>query len=141
MMRALGVKPNDPEARETLLQLTRYGVIGAAITILGQAIYYLLAESRTTSPLVAIAIAWIVGVIVGYFAHGWISFRGHGARDDHGRIGVRFVAVNIFGYVINSFWVWLLVERLDGATWWPIIPNVVLTPLMTFVLHRRWTYG
>jgi putative flippase GtrA len=140
-MRALGVKPDDPEGRETLLQLTRYGVIGAAITILGQAIYYLLAESRTTSPLVAIAIAWIVGVIVGYFAHGWISFRGHGARDDHGRIGVRFVAVNIFGYVINSFWVWLLVERLDGATWWPIVPNVVLTPLMTFVLHRRWTYG
>jgi len=131
----------DPEARETLLQLIRYAVIGAGITIGGQAIYYVLAETRTTSPLVAIAIAWIVGVIVGYFAHGWISFRGHGPRDDHSRIGARFVAVNLFGYALNSFWVWLLVERLDGPTWWPIVPNVVLTPLMTFVLHRRWTYG
>lgn len=131
----------DPEARETLLQLSRYGVIGAAITILGQLIYYVLAETRTTSPLVAIAIAWIVGVIVGYFAHGWISFRGHGERSDHGRIGARFVAVNVFGYVLNSFWVWLLVERFDGPNWWPIIPNIVLTPLLTFVLHRRWTYG
>jgi putative flippase GtrA len=90
---------------------------------------------------VAIAIAWITGVIVGYFAHGWVSFRGHGERDDHARIGTRFVAVNLFGYLINSFWVWLLVERLSGPTWWPVVPNIVLTPLMTFALHRRWTYA
>ena len=131
----------DPEAREAFAQLIRYGIIGVLITIGGQAIYYGLAESRLTSPLVAIAIAWIVGVIVGYFAHGWISFRGHGERNDHARIGTRFVAVNVFGYLLNSFWVWLLVERLAGPTWWPIVPNIALTPLMTFALHRRWTYG
>lgn len=132
---------DDSEAREAFAQLIRYGVIGALITIGGQAIYYGLAESRLTSPLVAIAIAWIVGVAVGYFAHGWVSFRGHGERDDHARIGTRFVAVNVFGYVVNSFWVWLLVERLDGPNWWPIVPNIVLTPLLTFALHRRWTYA
>ena len=131
----------NPEAQATLFQVARYGIIGALITAGGQAIYYALAETRTTSPLVAIAIAWIVGVIVGYFAHGWISFAGHGARDDHGRMGVRFVAVNLIGYAINSFWVWLLVERLGGPTWWPIVPNIALTPLMTFWLHRRWTFG
>ena len=130
----------DPEQRAALLQLIRYAVIGAAITAGGQAIYYGLAETRTTSPLVAIAIAWIVGVIVGYFAHGWISFAGHGTRDDHGAMGLRFVTVNLVGYAINSFWVWLLVERLGGPTWWPIIPNIALTPLMTFWLHRRWTF-
>jgi len=130
----------DPEARAAFAQLVRYGVIGAAITALGQLVYYVLAETRTTSPLAAIAIAWVVGIIVGYFAHGWISFRGHGERDDHGRMGFRFVAVNLIGYASNSFWVWLLVERLDGPTWWPIVPNVVLTPLMTFLLHRRWTF-
>lgn len=131
----------DPDQRAALFQLIRYAVIGAAITAGGQAIYYVLAESRTTSPLVAIAIAWIVGVIVGYFAHGWISFAGHGQRDDHGRMGLRFVAVNLIGYALNSFWVWLLVDRLGGATWWPIIPNIALTPLMTFWLHRRWTFS
>jgi len=131
----------DPQARVAFAQLVRYGLIGAAITALGQAVYYVLAETRTTSPLAAIAIAWIVGVIVGYFAHGWISFRGHGERDDHGRMGIRFVAVNLIGYAINSFWVWLLVERLGGPTWWPILPNIALTPLMTFWLHRRWTFG
>ncbi len=131
----------DPDQRAALFQLVRYAVIGAAITAGGQAIYYVLAESRTTSPLVAIAIAWIFGVSVGYFAHGWISFAGHGQRDDHGRMGLRFVAVNLIGYALNSFWVWLLVDRLGGATWWPIIPNIALTPLMTFWLHRRWTFS
>ena len=131
----------DPDQRAALFQLVRYAVIGAAITAGGQAIYYALAESRTTSPLVAIAIAWIFGVSVGYFAHGWISFAGHGQRDDHGRMGLRFVAVNLIGYALNSFWVWLLVDRLAGATWWPIIPNIALTPLMTFWLHRRWTFS
>lgn len=131
----------DPDQRAALFQLIRYAVIGAAITAGGQAIYYALAESRTTSPLVAIAIAWIFGVSVGYFAHGWISFAGHGQRDDHGRMGLRFVAVNLIGYALNSFWVWLLVDRLGGATWWPIIPNIALTPLMTFWLHRRWTFS
>ncbi len=131
----------DPEQRAALLQLIRYALIGAAITAGGQAIYYALAETRTTSPLVAIAIAWIVGVIVGYFAHGWISFAGHGTRDDHGAMGLRFVAVNVIGYALNSFWVWLLVDRLGGATWWPIIPNIALTPLMAFWLHRRWTFS
>lgn len=131
----------DPEARAAFFQLARYGIIGALITAGGQAIYYGLAETRTTSPLVAIAIAWIVGVIVGYFAHGWISFAGHGTRDDHGRMGARFVAVNLIGYALNSWWVWLLVERLGGPTWWPIAPNIILTPMMTFWLHRRWTFG
>ncbi|MEO7654926.1 MAG: GtrA family protein [Sphingomicrobium sp.] len=130
----------DPEARAALRQLIRYGIIGAAITAGGQAIYYVLAETRTTSPLMAIAIAWIAGVIVGYFAHGWISFAGHGERDDHGAMSTRFVAVNVFGYLVNSFWVWLLVEYSGGATWWPILPNIALTPILTFWLHRRWTF-
>lgn len=132
---------SDAEAREALHQLIRYGIIGALITLGGQAIYYGLAESRLTSPLTAIAIAFIIGLIVGYFAHGWVSFRGHGERDDHARIGVRFVAVNVFAYLLNSFWVWLLVERLGGPNWWPILPNVFLVPLVTFALHRRWTYA
>ena len=132
---------SDPVARETFAQLIRYGIIGALITIGGQAIYLGLADSHLTSPLMAIAIAWITGVIVGYFAHGWVSFKGHGERDDHARIGSRFVAVNVFGYLANSFWVWFLVERLHGPNWWPILPNVFLVPLVTFGLHRRWTYA
>ena len=130
----------DPEQRATVLQFARYGVIGLAITLLGQAIYLGLADHAGVAPLISIAIAWIVGVAVGYFAHGSISFRGHGDRANHAETGARFIGVNLAGYAMNSFWVWLLVERLDGVTWWPVVPNLVLTPLITFFLHRHWTF-
>jgi putative flippase GtrA len=130
----------DPEARAAFGQLARYGIIGALITIGGQAIYYVLAETRTTSPLVAIAIAWIVGVIVGYFAHGWISFAGHGERDNHAATGTRFVVVNIIGYLLNSFWVWLLFTHLELGRAAPILPMLFVTPAVTFVLNRQWVF-
>ena len=139
MIQRLKGAAKDPAARAAFWQLVRYGIVGALITAGGQAIYYVLAETQMTSPLVAIAIAWIVGVTVGYFAHGWISFAGHGERDDHAGMSTRFVAVNVIGYLLNTFWVWLLVERMGGPNWWPIPPNVILTPLMTFWLHRHWT--
>lgn len=123
------------------LQLVRYGIIGALITALGQAIYYYGVEWARLDPNVSIAVAFVIGVAIGYFAHGWISFAGHGARGDHARMGTRFIAVNLFGFALNSFFVWLLVKALGGETWWPIIPNIFVTPLATFVMHRNWTFG
>ena len=130
-----------PEARAAFWQLIRYAVIGALITAGGQAIYYFGVEWAGLDPNVSIAIAFVIGVIVGYFAHGWISFAGHGARDDHARMGTRFIMVNLFGFALNSFFVWLLVKALGGPTWWPIVPNVLVTPFATFLMHRHWTYG
>ena len=55
--------------------------------------------------------------------------------------GLRFMAVNLVGFALNQGWVWLLVKHLGGATWWPIVPFVFVTPLVTFYLHRRWVYS
>lgn len=131
---------HNPAQRAALFQFARYGVIGLSITLLGQAIYLGLADYAGVTPLLSIAVAWIVGVVVGYFAHGRISFRGHGERNNNAQTGARFFSVNLAGYAMNSFWVWLLVEMMAGPTWWPVVPNIVLTPLITFFLHRHWTY-
>lgn len=133
--------PREAAARAALLQLVRYAIVGGLITAGGQLIYYGGVEWFGIDPNVSIGIAFVIGIIVGYFAHGWISFAGHGERDDHAQIGLRFTAVNLFGFAMNSAFVWFLVKHLHGPTWWPIVPNVLLTPLATFGLHRRWTYG
>jgi putative flippase GtrA len=133
--------PTTPEARAAFWQLVRYGIIGVLITAGGQAIYYYGVEWFGLDPNLSIGVAFVVGIIVGYFAHGWISFAGHGERDNHAQMGTRFVMVNLFGFAMNSFFVWLLVKYLGGPTWWPIVPNIALTPLATFWMHRRWTYG
>ncbi|WP_246263118.1 GtrA family protein [Parasphingopyxis algicola] len=130
-----------PHASQAATQLVRYGLTGGFVTALGAAIYYGCAEFLDIYPLVANSIAWITGVVVGYILHSQFSFRGHGRRDNVGRTGGRFIAVNIVGFAINSLWVWSLVELLGGANWWPLIPMVIATPLITFLLHRYWTFG
>lgn len=125
----------------TLAQLLRYGVVGLCVTMLGAAIYYGCAEFLHIAPLIANSIAWLVGIVVGYGVHSRISFRGQGERGDLKRTGTRFIVVNLIGYALNSFWVWLLVEWIGGANWWPVLPMILLTPLSTFLLHRHWTFG
>lgn len=122
-------------------QLLRYGFTGLGVTALGAAIYYSCAEFLDIAPLIANSIAWIVGIVVGYVLHSQFSFRGHGERDNLARTGSRFVIVNVIGYLLNSLWVWLLVEHLGGANWWPVLPMIFVTPLATFALHRKWTFG
>jgi|UPI00061D3BFD putative flippase GtrA len=131
----------DPQARAAAAQLVRYVVIGGFVTALGAAIYYGCAEFLHIEPLIANLIAFIVGVVIGYFLHSQVSFRGHGARDDLARTGGRFIAVNLFGLTLNSFWVWSLVHWAQGPNWWPIVPMVFVTPLATFLMHRHWTFG
>lgn len=131
----------DPQARAAAAQLMRYVVIGGFVTALGAAIYYGCAEFLHIEPLIANLIAFIVGVVIGYFLHSQVSFRGHGARDDLARTGGRFIAVNLFGLSLNSFWVWSLVHWAHGPNWWPIVPMVFVTPLATFLMHRQWTFG
>ena len=131
----------DPDARAAAAQLVRYVIIGGLITAVGAAIYYGCAEFLGIEPLIANLIAFIVGVIIGYVAHSQVSFRGHGERDDLARTGGRFIAVNLFGLSLNSFWVWSLVHWAQGPNWWPIVPMVFVTPLATFLMHRHWTFG
>jgi putative flippase GtrA len=131
----------DPDAREAAAQLIRYVLIGGFVTALGAAIYYGCAEYLRIEPLLANLIAFVIGVAIGYVLHSRVSFRGHGARDDVARTGGRFVAVNLFGLALNSFWVWSLVHWAQGDNWWPILPMVFVTPLATFLMHRHWTFG
>ena len=53
----------------------------------------------------------------------------------------RFLAINVLGFVVNQGFVWSLVKHLDGPTWWPTIPMIFVTPLLTFALHRRFVYA
>jgi putative flippase GtrA len=83
----------------------------------------------------------VIFSVISYVTHGQFSFRGHGTRDQHHiRMG-RFLAVNVIGYLVNQGFIWLLVKQLHGPTWWPTIPMVFVTPLLTFTLHRRFVYA
>lgn len=129
------------ERRAVLLQLVRYGLAGLAITLAAAGSYWAITDLLHVDPMVSYGIVFLVFSGVSYFTHGEFSFKDHGERDRHHiRMG-RFFAINLLGFLVNQGFIWLLVKQLGGATWWPTIPMVFLTPLLTFALHRRFVYA
>jgi putative flippase GtrA len=131
----------DPERRTILLHLVRYALAGLAITLAAAGGYWAITDLLHVDPMASYAIVFLVFSVVSYVTHGEYSFKGHGGRDRHHiRMG-RFFAVNVLGFIVNQGFIWLLVKQLDGPTWWPTIPMVFVTPLLTFALHRRFVYA
>ena len=127
--------------RELLGQLIRYGITGGLASVVHLGLYWTLAELAKVAPLIANFIGFVGALIVGYTIHSHWSFRGHGRRGNLARTGGRFFAVSLVGLALNSFWVWLFVERLGGATWWPMPFMLFVTPLAVFYLNRRWVFA
>jgi putative flippase GtrA len=129
------------ERRAVLLQLVRYGLAGLAITLAAAGSYWAITDLLHIDPMASYGIVFLVFSGISYVTHGEFSFRGHGGRDRHHiRMG-RFFAINVLGFLVNQAVIWLLVKQLGGPTWWPTIPMVFLTPLLTFALHRRFVYA
>ncbi|MCJ8158757.1 GtrA family protein [Sphingomonas sp. LaA6.9] len=119
----------------------RYGLTGGFVTLIGAGAYWVTATFAGVAPLAANVIAYAVSVVIGYVLHSRWSFRGHGSRDNLARITSRFVMVSVVSFVLNSLFVWVLTGPLGGPTWWPVIPMVFVTPLVTFALNRAWVFG
>lgn len=131
----------DPERRAIALQAVRYAVSGAIITVLVAASYWAIAEFLDVDPMVSLTLVFLFFTGVSFVTHGAYSFRGHGSRDRAHVRGFRFLLINLLGFATNQFFVWLLVKQLGGPTWWPVVPIVLVTPLLTFTLHRRWVFA
>ncbi len=129
------------ERRAVAVQMARYALAGGLITLAVAATYWAIAEFLSVDPMVSLAIVFVGFSVVSYVVHGIFTFKNHGERDRHRVRGPRFVAISILGFVVNQAFVWYLVKYLGGPTWWPTIPMVVFTPLLTFALHRRFVYA
>ena len=126
----------------TLLgQLLRFGMVGGFVTALGVAAYWIPATFMGVPPLLANLLGYAVAVAFGYVLHSKVSFRGHGSRDNPGQRTFRFVIVSLVSLGLNSLFVGVLTGPLDGPTWWPVIPMLFVTPLVTFSLNRQWVFG
>ena len=131
----------DHERRAVAVQMLRYAFAGGAITLAVAASYWAIAEYLRVDPMLSLAIVFLFFSGVSYAIHGVFTFKNHGARDRHHVRGLRFLAINVLGFLLNQMFVWYLVKYLDGPTWWPTIPMIFFTPLLTFALHRRFVYA
>jgi putative flippase GtrA len=122
-----------------LSQLFRYAVSGALASVINIGVYHLLASNGMDENL-----AWTIGFIgsmaFGFIIHSQWSFRGHGLRDKPVAQGTKFVIVSLFSFACNSFWVWLTVKYFGLPLWAPYPLALGVTPLLIFILNRRWVF-
>jgi putative flippase GtrA len=122
-------------------QMIRFGLTGGLLTLLVAGGYWVVATLFHVEPMLSLTLNFIVFTGVGYVLHSRWSFKGHGSRDRAATRTLRFIIVNCTGFAVNQFFVWLLVKQMGGPTWWPVIPIVFVTPLLTFALNRKWVFG
>ena len=120
-------------------QLVRFAIVGFSLAALYSAIYWYLA-TYFMPPVVAVVIAFLVSVSIGFVLHSRWSFRGHGKAEDH-RMKVKFLAVQFSGFLLNEAFTWVLTGPMHAPTWWPLIPAIFVTPLATYMLNRQWVFG
>jgi len=125
---------------EVLGQLIRFGLVGGFVTALGAGVY-LAAALTGVAPLVANVLAYVTAMATGYVLHSRVSFRGHGSRDNPAQRTLRFVAVSLISFALNSLFVWTMTDPLDLPVWTPVVPMLFVTPLVTFTLNRRWVFA
>jgi putative flippase GtrA len=130
-----------PHHAPLIAQMIRFGLTGGLLTLLVAGGYWLLADGFGVEPMLSMTINYLVFTSLGYFLHSRWSFKGHGSRDNPAARTIRFFTVNTTGFLLNQFFVWLLVKHLGGPVWWSVIPIVAVTPLVTFSLNRRWVFG
>ena len=132
---------------ETLLesgllgQLIRFVIAGGITTGLYTLVYSPLAGLGITSEQVANICGYLVAMTSGYLLHSKWSFRGHGAQAT--KTSWRFFVVSLVSFGLNTVFVWILTDdaMLAGPWWWPLIPILFVTPLVTFALNRFWVFG
>jgi putative flippase GtrA len=122
-------------SNRTFGQLVRFAIVGFALAALYSAIYWYLA-TYVMPPMLAVVVAFLVAVSIGFVLHSRWSFRGHGAAEDH-RLKVKFLAVQASGFLLNELFTWGLTGPMHGPTWWPLVPAIFVTPLATFALNKR----
>jgi putative flippase GtrA len=120
---------------ETFGQLVRFAIVGFSLAIVYSAIYWYLATYVMT-PVAAVVIAFLVSVSIGFVLHSRWSFRGHGQREDHA-LKVKFLLVQLSGFILNEIFTWVLTGPMHQATWLPLVPAIFVTPLATFALNRH----
>lgn len=125
----------------TLHQLIRYGLVGIFLVTITTSGYAAGIEYGNLDPNFSLSMSYGFSFIIAYILHSRWSFQGHGERDKFYLTTLRFFLANIAAFSINQFFVWFLVKLLDLPTFAPIIPIACFTPIITFVLNRKWVFS
>lgn len=124
-----------------LRQLVVYALVGALLAGLSTAGYLVPILLFGAPPLLANFIAYVLALCAGFQLHGRLTFAAAGRPRARALRAGRFLSVSLFSLGLNSLFVWALTSALRLSPLWPLVPMLLVTPLASFWLNRRWVFG
>lgn len=114
-----------------IYQLFRYLIVGGLNTALSLAVYYFFLHIVNAPYYLASAAAVLLGIVVGFKAHGALVFQSSGSF-------LRYVLVWLCIYLGNIAMLALVRDYLGD--YWAPIALLPLTTILAYVLLKRWVY-
>lgn len=94
-------------------------------------------EFGVVKALVANGIAYFVALVVTFIGNALWVFR----ISIFGRHQIlRFASVSVAGLLINSVFVFVIVDFLAYPYFYAVLPMISVTPVLTYVGFRFWTF-
>lgn len=123
-----------------IVQFSKFSFSGVFLTAFYAVIY--LPLSSHVAPLTAHFVAYGIAIALGFFINRFWSFRGYGGKNSLLSNAARFSIVSLVGLALNSMFVWGLTSSpVNGSNWWPLVPIVLVTPMVTFLFNRIWAFS
>ncbi len=123
-------------------QLVRYGIAGAASSLVYSAVYMPLTATVFPGPraVLAVPFAFLVAVSFGFVVHSRWSFKDHGGPRGRAE-QAKFVLVQGAGLALNAAITWGCTVLFGMNAWAPLIPAILLAAILSFLLNRYWVFG
>lgn len=123
------------------LRLLSFGVTGFAATATYTVLVIILVETLLLAPTLSAVLAFVVAMQVSYFGNVRWVFADRAAGAERAGVVVRFVVVSGLSFILSVGGMYVLNELLNLSYWWGLVFSCVAVPLLTFLLHNRWTFS
>lgn len=124
--------------RALLAELSRFGTIGVAVTLLHGAVAWLAHRSLGMPPFAANLAGYGVAVGLSFAGHSLWTFR---RRDRAVRRLARFIVVSLAGFALSNATIWVVTRTVDWPFEVALAINLALIPAATWLVSRLWVFA
>jgi putative flippase GtrA len=125
---------------EAFQQLVRFGIAGGGVAVISVFVYWATAVPLRIHPLLANLLSYLTHISLGFMIHRAWTFREFTRDDKAAHSAYRYFAVSLIALAMNTVWTAALTQILHEPAWTPILPMVLVTPLVTFLINRHWVF-
>ncbi|MBW2187410.1 MAG: GtrA family protein [Deltaproteobacteria bacterium] len=120
-------------------QFTKFVVVGVASTCVHSTIYLLFLWLASTTPQLANMLGFVCAFIVSYLGQRYWTFQNIRIGNER-KSKIKFICSAFLSYGLNSFFIWLIEQKLELNPEYALFGIVLITPLLAFLVFKLWVF-